>query len=535
MSQANDQLRTVSIRDSKSNGPLKKLTVDLIKSYKRINDHYYARKRRLREEQKAHSYAPGTSEQPPKRGKLKLYNDGFDDDRNDLIINPPEKWLNRYTIENRTGRGSFGQVVQAFDHYTEERVAIKIIKNRQAFFKQAQVEIRLLEQLNRVMEMNPHKNYRIVKLKHHFTYKNHTCMVFELLSHNLFELLRNTNYKGVSLNLTRKFAQQLCGSLHELSQRELSIIHCDLKPENILLVNPKRSEIKLIDFGSSCHLGETHFHYLQSRFYRSPEVLLGLPYDMSIDMWSLGCILVEMHTGEPLFAGVNEEDQVMKIVEVIGIPPKHMLDKAKKAKLFFDKKHTGEWTCRRTDKHYMAPGSRLLKDIIGVDTGGPGGRRQGEAGHSKTEYTKFLNLIENMLKYDPMSRCKPFVALHNSFFQMPRNNQPDASSSRPHFQPIIMNPVGPSTSQQSVRLGTGDGDFLRQSDAKIVTRSQTRNNRSGSWSSNSDKTEKESKFSEKLCLDKGMSSFSKTTLDEKIDKAAMKLASNAASSTTLHF
>ena len=93
--------------------------------------------------------------------------------------------LKRYTIENRTGRGSFGQVVQAFDHYTEERVAIKIIKNRQAFFKQAQgeskftsdpvyrnfytendsgpfvncilVEIRLLEQLNRVMEMNPHK------------------------------------------------------------------------------------------------------------------------------------------------------------------------------------------------------------------------------------------------------------------------------------------------------------------------------------------------------------------------------------------
>ena len=108
-------------------------------------------------------------------------------------------------------------------------------------------------------------------------------MVFELLSHNLFELLRNTNYKGVSLNLTRKFAQQLCGSLHELSQRELSskflpafrtvevkrdfsVIHCDLKPENILLVNPKRSEIKLIDFGSSCHLGETHFHYLQERF-----------------------------------------------------------------------------------------------------------------------------------------------------------------------------------------------------------------------------------------------------------------------------
>lgn len=48
------------------------------------------------------------------------------------------------------------------------------------------------------------------------------------------------------------------------------------------------------------------YQYIQSRFYRSPEVLLGIPYDLAIDMWSLGCILVEMHTGEPLFSGTNE-------------------------------------------------------------------------------------------------------------------------------------------------------------------------------------------------------------------------------------
>lgn len=48
------------------------------------------------------------------------------------------------------------------------------------------------------------------------------------------------------------------------------------------------------------------YQYIQSRFYRSPEVLLGMPYDLAIDMWSLGCILVEMHTGEPLFSGANE-------------------------------------------------------------------------------------------------------------------------------------------------------------------------------------------------------------------------------------
>ena len=95
-----------------------------------------------------------------------------------------------------------------------------------------------------------------VRLKRHFMYRNHLCLVFELLSYNLYDLLRNTNFRGVSLNLTRKFAQQMCTALLYLSTPELNIIHCDLKPENILLCNPKRSAIKIVDFGSSCQLGQ---------------------------------------------------------------------------------------------------------------------------------------------------------------------------------------------------------------------------------------------------------------------------------------
>lgn len=87
-------------------------------------------------------------------------------------------------------------------------------------------------------------------------FRNHLCLVFEMLSYNLYDLLRNTNFRGVSLNLTRKFAQQLCTALLFLATPELSIIHCDLKPENILLCNPKRSAIKIVDFGSSCQLGQ---------------------------------------------------------------------------------------------------------------------------------------------------------------------------------------------------------------------------------------------------------------------------------------
>ncbi|KAB0401343.1 hypothetical protein E2I00_006661, partial [Balaenoptera physalus] len=269
----------LAFRDATS-APLRKLSVDLIKTYKHINEVYYAKKKR-----RAQQVPPQDSSTKKEK---KVLNHGYDDDNHDYIV------------------------VKAYDHQTQELVAIKIIKNKKAFLNQAQIELRLLELMN---QHDTEMKYYIVHLKRHFMFRNHLCLVFELLSYNLYDLLRNTHFRGVSLNLTRKLAQQLCTALLFLATPELSIIHCDLKPENILLCNPKRSAIKIVDFGSSCQLGQRIYQYIQSRFYRSPEVLLGTPYDLAIDMWSLGCILVEMHTGEPLFSGSNEVDQMNRIVE----------------------------------------------------------------------------------------------------------------------------------------------------------------------------------------------------------------------------
>jgi dual specificity tyrosine-phosphorylation-regulated kinase 2/3/4 len=85
-------------------------------------------------------------------------------------------------------------------------------------------------------------------------------------------------------------------------------VHCDLKPENILLKKANKSGIKLIDFGSSCFENERYYTYIQSRFYRAPEIMLGIPYTTAIDMWSCGCIVFEFLAGVPLFAGENERD-----------------------------------------------------------------------------------------------------------------------------------------------------------------------------------------------------------------------------------
>ncbi|XP_012547576.1 serine/threonine-protein kinase minibrain isoform X2 [Bombyx mori] len=418
-----------------STAPLRKLSVDLIKTYKHINEVYYAKKKR-----RAQQYL---GEDGSHKKEKKLYNDGYDDDNHDYIIKQGEKFLDRYEISSPIGKGSFGQVVKAYDHEEQCQVAIKIIKNKKPFLNQAQIEVKLLEMMNRADAEN---KYYIVKLKRHFMWRNHLCLVFELLSYNLYDLLRNTNFRGVSLNLTRKFAQQLCTALLFLSQPELNIIHCDLKPENILLCNPKRSAIKIVDFGSSCQLGQRIYQYIQSRFYRSPEVLLGIPYDLAIDMWSLGCILVEMHTGEPLFSGANEVDQMNKIVEVLGMPPDHLLDQAHKTRKFFEKlpaSDGGGYVLKKVNgkdgsgyRKYRAPGTRRLHDILGVEGGGPAARRRGEPGHSVSDYLKFKDLILRMLEYDPKQRVTPYYALQHNFFKRTAdestNTQQQATSHHQH-------------------------------------------------------------------------------------------------------
>lgn len=178
---------------------------------------------------------------------------------------------------------------------------------------------------------------------------------------NLYEFIRSNNFQGLSLGLMRRFAIQILHSLKFL--RENGIIHCDLKPENILLKQQNKSGIKIIDLGSSCFEDEMIYTYIQSRFYRAPEIMLGIPYTTAIDMWSFGCIMAELYTGFPIFPGECEKEQLARIMEVIGLPPKSLLEKSCRKKKFFDSHNNPILEANARGKIHF-PGSKSLQQKL---------------------------------------------------------------------------------------------------------------------------------------------------------------------------
>ena len=245
---------------------------------------------------------------------------------------------------------------------------------------------------------------------------------------NLYEFIKCHDFRGFSLKLIRRFAKQLLSSLVLLKSKK--VIHCDLKPENVLLAHPARSEIKVIDFGSSCLENEKVYTYIQSRFYRSPEVILGMTYGMPIDMWSLGCILAELLTGYPIFPGENEQEQLACIMEVFGPPEKHLIEKSTRKKLFFDSLGKPRITVSAKGKRRRAS-SKTLQQAL------------------KCEDEAFLDFITRCLRWDPDRRLKPDEAIAHEFISgrsikgptRPRTAPSNASSPIKRYNSICQTPA----------------------------------------------------------------------------------------------
>ncbi|XP_060135630.1 dual specificity tyrosine-phosphorylation-regulated kinase 2 isoform X2 [Zootoca vivipara] len=337
-------------------------------------------------------------------------NGGYDDDQGSYMQVPHDHVSYRYEVLKVIGKGSFGQVVKAYDHKMHQHVALKMVRNEKRFHRQAAEEIRILEHLKKQDKDN---NMNVIHMLENFTFRNHICMTFELLSMNLYELIKKNKFQGFSLPLVRKFAHSILQCLDALHKNR--IIHCDLKPENILLKQQGRSGIKVIDFGSSCYEHQRVYTYIQSRFYRAPEVILGARYGMPIDMWSLGCILAELLTGYPLLPGEDEADQLACMIELLGMPSQKLLDSSKRAKNFVSSKGYPRYCTITT----LSDGSVVLnggRSRRGKLRGPPESREWGSA-LKGCDDPLFLDFLKQCLEWDPTLRMTPGQALRHPWLR----------------------------------------------------------------------------------------------------------------------
>jgi dual specificity tyrosine-phosphorylation-regulated kinase 2/3/4 len=323
-------------------------------------------------------------------------NGGYDDARGDYLAVTGDHIAFRYEVMGTLGRGSFGQVLRCLDHAHGGMVALKMIRNKRRFQKQAQIEASILTELT---ARDTENNAGIVKMLGTFTFRNHLCISFELLAANLYEHIKAGGFVGCPATLVRRVARQVLGTLSFL--RRLNIVHCDLKPENILLTSRGSSSVKVIDFGSSCYADQRVYSYIQSRFYRAPEVILGLPYGPAIDIWSLACVLAELLTGHPLFPGEDEVEQLGCIMEILGPPPPALLRGASRIKVFFDPVTGCPLPPRANSRGRIhRPGTLTLESAM--------------AGRAEPA---FIDFLRRCLQWDPAGRMTPDRALQHPWLR----------------------------------------------------------------------------------------------------------------------
>ncbi|PNH12201.1 putative serine/threonine-protein kinase [Tetrabaena socialis] len=248
----------------------------------------------------------------------------------EIELTPGKLIAGRYQVLEQVGAAAFSRAVQAYDTLERRLVCLKVVKNDKECMDACLEEVRLLQMIN---ARDPKDEHHIARLYDYFYHLGHLFLVVELLGGNLFDTqCYDPSY--FSPGRIQSIARQVLHGLVFLHQN--NIIHADVKPENILVKNYSKCSVKLIDLGCSIYNTEAHMsHYVQSRSYRAPEVMLGLPYDGRIDIWSLGCVLAELATGQVLFPNVSEAAMMARMVGMVGEFPSFMLKGGQYAGAFF--------------------------------------------------------------------------------------------------------------------------------------------------------------------------------------------------------
>ncbi|XP_074094096.1 CDC like kinase darkener of apricot isoform X6 [Cotesia typhae] len=338
-----------------------------------------------------------------------------DDEDGHLVYQSGDVLANRYKVLATLGEGTFGKVVKVKDLQMDHVMALKIIKNVEKYREAAKLEINALE---KIAAKDPDGHHLCVKMLDWFNYHGHMCIAFEMLGLSVFDFLRDNNYQPYPLDHVRHMGYQLCYAVKFLHDNKLT--HTDLKPENILFVDSeyevtynnkkcilfkrrdvrrvKRTDIRLIDFGSATFDHEHHSTIVSTRHYRAPEVILELGWSQPCDVWSIGCILFELYLGITLFQTHDNREHLAMMERILGTIP-HRMARKTKTKYFYHGKL--EWDDKSSAGRYVRDNCKPLHRYMLSDEG---------------DHRQLFNLIQHMLEYEPTERITLKDALTHPFF-----------------------------------------------------------------------------------------------------------------------
>ncbi|KAL6439149.1 hypothetical protein ACFW04_003833 [Cataglyphis niger] len=338
-----------------------------------------------------------------------------DDEDGHLVYQSGDILANRYKVLATLGEGTFGKVVKVKDLQMDHVMALKIIKNVEKYREAAKLEINALE---KIAVKDPECQHLCVKMLDWFNYHGHMCIAFEMLGLSVFDFLRDNCYQPYPLEHVRHMGYQLCYAVKFLHDNKLT--HTDLKPENILFVDSdydstynnkklflfkrrdtrrvKRTDIRLIDFGSATFDHEHHSTIVSTRHYRAPEVILELGWSQPCDVWSIGCILFELYLGITLFQTHDNREHLAMMERILGTIP-HRMARKTKTKYFYHGKL--DWDDKSSAGRYVRDNCKPLHRYMLSDD---------------EEHRQLFDLIQRMLEYEPSQRITLKDALTHPFF-----------------------------------------------------------------------------------------------------------------------